>query len=488
MKKQLLGLIGVFVLVLFIVFPVYGFNIKINGDINNRFEATNNAESISTYPTGSKNNDFSYDNGTNLSKAPGSGFLGNTDDDSGGESNNAQFGETKARLWVTAASDDNKVKGVWAIEVGALKYGSNASVGKGSGGALSGDGVNTETRWLYAGFQMPGIEHDSRLRAGLQPVKVNKWLWTETAMGVRYFGKTALVDYDVGWMRAQDNLTDDDQNDNAVYARLTFKPESVDMKLGVFGVYFSQGEDTTSAYDLSTVPYDGTGASSSNLYDQTDIYLGVDGKWNIGKFSLNWDAIFQFGDVEFTENVVNGGTDNELDRNGYFLHLDVAHQCTKALKSTLTWWYASGDDNPNDGDADNYDNIDSDVGGSVIIFEDAITDDNEWTDAPYLLDKGFQMVRFRMDYAFTGKLTTSLALNYMLLAEDALNGENDVGFEVDLYAKYKIWKGLTFNVAFGYLFAGDALDAFASNATAANGFNGDADDIYRLTGGFRYKF
>ena len=181
-------------------------------------------------------------------------------------------------------------------------------------------------------------------------------------------------------------------------------------------------------------------------------------------------------------------TDNELDRNAYFLHADVGYKFFDKLKSTFTWWYASGDDDPDDTDADNYDVIDTDVLGSTVIFEEQITDDNSWTDAPFLLDKGFQMYRVRVDFTHSEKLSSAVAANYMRLAEDALNGEKDVGFEVDLYATYKIWQGLTLNMALGYLFAGDALNAWASDASAANGFNGEADDIYRLTGGIRYRF
>ena len=67
-RRTILG-VGLLLFGFFLVTPVFGFNIKINGDINNRFEATNNAESIETYSSGSKTNNFSYSGGTNLSVA-----------------------------------------------------------------------------------------------------------------------------------------------------------------------------------------------------------------------------------------------------------------------------------------------------------------------------------------------------------------------------------------------------------------------------------
>ena len=70
-------------------------------------------------------------------------------------------------------------------------------------------------------------------------------------------------------------------------------------------------------------------------------------------------------------------------------------------------------------------------------FEEQATDDNSWTDAPYLLDKGFQMYRARLDWQVTEKFGTAVAANYMLLAEDALNGDKDIGYEFDFYSTYE---------------------------------------------------
>lgn len=73
------------------------------------------------------------------------------------------------------------------MEVGSLKYGDKhkGSVGKSTGGGYSGDGVNTETRWLYVDFQNPFIKRKNRFRLGLQPVGLNTFVWNETAMGVK---------------------------------------------------------------------------------------------------------------------------------------------------------------------------------------------------------------------------------------------------------------------------------------------------------------
>ncbi len=490
MKRKMFVFLGIAFLVCLMAYPVYAVDFKIHADINNRFEVTNNAEAISSYTSGSKSNDWSiYYGGQEL--APyrrGKGYLGNTDDDSGkadGDDNNDHFyGETKARLRFEFTTDDNMAKGVWAMEVGSLKYGASGKVGRGASGGLSGDGVNTETRFLYVDFQNPLVSHSSRLRLGLQPIKLNKWLWTETAMGVRYFGSTQLLDYEAAWVRAQEDFTDETNDDDAFFAKLTYKPkwEDLSLKLGLFFCMLTQGNDSSTLYDP-----DGTLAGSVD-YDQDDYYVGLDGGMQWQSFFANWDFIYQWGEVEFDDDVVENGTDDSLDRSAFFIHTDLGYHWTPRFTTTFTFWYASGDDDPEDGDADNYDNIDTDVPGDVVIFEEQVTDDNSWTDAPYLMDKGFIMFRLKANYQVTKKWSVAPALAYMLLAEDTYNGDDDVGFEMMLFSKYNIWKNLNFNFAAGYLFAGDAMDAWASNASSANNYDGDADDMWRVTAGIRFKF
>ena len=125
-----------------------------HGDMNNRFQAYTNQRDW----------------------FGGSGLTGkeNTLKDNGETEN---FGELKYRFWFEAATDNDEVKGVYATEIGGIRY------GEGSGGDFSGDGTNVETRWAYVDFGIPG-SLDHRVKMGLQPVTVDKHLWNETATGV----------------------------------------------------------------------------------------------------------------------------------------------------------------------------------------------------------------------------------------------------------------------------------------------------------------
>ncbi len=58
------------------------------------------------------------------------------------------WGEIKYRLWMEGSTHEGKVKGVYGIELGAIRFGNQGnSVGRSTGGGFSGDGVNIETRW-----------------------------------------------------------------------------------------------------------------------------------------------------------------------------------------------------------------------------------------------------------------------------------------------------------------------------------------------------
>jgi len=162
-------------------------------------------------------------------------------------------------------------------------------------------------------------------------------------------------------------------------------------------------------------------------------------------------------------------------------------------KFTGTFWYASGDDDPNDTDFDGFLSTDLDRADAIGIFEGLYTDDNTYfTERPYILDKGFVMLKGAVDHQYTEKLSFGGALMYMMTAEDIeySNGgqqfsESDIGFEVDVYAKYMLYSNVEFAINFGYLLGGDALDAFEVGDLQ----DGSSDeDIWGSSMRIRYKF
>lgn len=83
--------------------PVLSATFECHGDLNHRFNLY-----------------------TNHSDIYGSGGLENGVDDSqviGSSTVNTTWGEIKYRLWTEAATDDGNIKGVYAIELGGIRFG-----------------------------------------------------------------------------------------------------------------------------------------------------------------------------------------------------------------------------------------------------------------------------------------------------------------------------------------------------------------------------
>ncbi len=450
-----MGVVLAVLLMVAVAIPAFAADVKIKGDFNNRFMLFTNH--------------YDWVKGAGETSTPD---LARLDDGSVNET----FGEAKYRFWVDAATNDGKVNGVWAFEVGALKYGDPAKKGK-----YSGDGINFETRWLYTDFQLPWACDKARVRMGLQPIKVNKYLWSETAMGVVLNGSTNGVDYQLGWIRPYNDPVADENDDaedlDAFVGRVNFKPAD-GIKVGVFALYM-WGDDDNPA--VGSMPTEGRYEVKffNNDYDFTLLTIGTDGSFAKDNFFANWDLMYEDGSVDD----ILGAADQDL--SAWFAHLDLGFKMDN-WKFTYTFWYASGDDDAMDNDFDGFVSVDVDTFDGICLFEGGFTDDNYFTERPYLLDKGFIMNKLAVDYKASKKLTLGAAALYMMTAEDieyATYKEDEIGFEVDAYLKYKLYDNLEFAVNAGYLIAGDALDYFEDKQ------DGSADeDIFISTMRIRYKF
>ncbi|MBW1645065.1 MAG: hypothetical protein JRJ56_01875 [Deltaproteobacteria bacterium] len=472
MKK--LAMVAAVLVALAMVLPAQAADLKVKGDFNNRFMV--------------------YTNHNDWLQSEKGGLEDGTV--------NETWGEAKYRMWVEASTNDGKVKGVWATEVGALHYGDES---KGAGG-YSGDGIVFENRWMYTDFQMPWCDNSARVRMGLQPFTANSWLWQETVMGVKFYGAAGSVNYELAWLRPWETQVydkDDDARDlDSIYARLNFKPAD-GLKAGLFAVYMTGDSDKPASQTGTITSQHYEVKKFANKYDLSLFTIGTDGKWNSDSFFVNWDLMYQTGSVDnanfqnaykFGNGVAPDHTGpvvtDDFDVSAYFLHADIGMKMD-AWKFTYTFWYASGDDDDTDGDFDAYLAIDVDRADSICLFEGGYTDDNYFTEKPYLLDKGFIMNKLSADYKANKKLTMGAAVMYMMTAEDIeyrdLDGEkqkdDSIGVEVDAYLKYKIYDNLEFAINAGYLFADDAMDYFEADR------DGNSDeDIFLSTARVRYKF
>lgn len=391
------------------------------------------------------------------------------------EDNNDLMGEIKYRLWTEMASDDGAIKGVYAIEVGGIQFGS------GTDGDFSGDGVDVETRWAYTDFALGS----GRAKIGLQTFTVNKFIWQETATGIDYSVPVGNGNVELAWMRGYErphNDSDLDHNDfddlDALYARYNFSPAE-GTKMGLFALWQHSDGDTLS--DGATGPnYNYVSRGGFTTLD-LDLYtLGFDGTLAAGNFFANWDLFYQFGDLM-----------EEVDFGGYFAHLDVGAKMGKG-KLMFTSWYASGDDDATDDDYDAFVATDIDINSeySVVLFE-GYTDDDYFAEAPYLMDKGMILFRLGYDHQTTDKLKVGLSAAYLMTAEDIeyldnngiARSDDEIGVEVDAYVSYKLFSSTEVALQAGYLMTGDAMDYYEVDC------DGSADeDIYIINSRLRYSF
>ena len=404
------------------------------------------------------------------------------------------FASIKYRLWTEASTNDGAVKGVYAIEIGAVRFGRSGS-GKAQGGGFSGDGVNIETRWAYTDFQIPSVDSKARVTIGLMPFTVNKYVWQETATGVQLAGDN----YKLAWVRGKEALVSSDggwgdNNLDNLLARYDFKDDA--LKAGVFGLYQWQDTDKDSAtWNSQSYQIKRLGDTKFDLFT-----LGVDGSWSTPMDDktvfVNWDLMYQtgnFDDVVFTD-TVSGITaaQNDYDLSAYFIHADVGIKFGKN-KVTYTGWYSSGDDDATDDDFDAFVTTDVDRFDSIVLMEGGYTDDVYFTERSDLFDKGFIMNKIAFDRQSTKKFKFGGAVLYMLTAEDMeffddkgiKQKEDTIGVEFDAYASYMLYPNLELAFNVGYLISDDAMDALTDDAGVTGG---SADDIWRSTARVRYKF
>lgn len=465
MSKNLKILIAVF-LALFVAAPAMAAKFAIHGDLDNRFMIYTNQIKW-----------FGGDSGSQ-----------SLDDDDTSDS----FGEIKYRIWTEMASDDGTVKGVYGIEVGGIKFGDSAN-----GGGFSGDGKNVETRWAYTDFQLPGVASKARFQMGLFTNTVNKFFWSETIMGVKFYTDSWYL----AWLRGASKLTGtgEDWGDgdlDSINARYDMKMDAA--KIGFFGSYLFETSSGTYADFSGYNPLGKAPGYQIKTFPEAEFSLfaiGIDGSWSSssdsGKLFVNWDLIYENGSIDKVS-FDDGVTTADVDISGYLLHADVGFNFGKST-ITFTSYYASGQD-PNDtsNDSDAFISVDTDANYSIIFQEGGYTNDNYFTERHYIGEAGMWLNKLALDYKVNEQTTVGIAGLYLMTAEDlqwsvgtSTFNESDLGFEVDAYVKHKIYSNLEFALNVGYLMSGDAMDYFETAKTR----NGSSDvDPFACTAHVRYQF
>jgi hypothetical protein len=458
MKKGCFNLMVAAVLSLTIVGTSYAFKFDFHGKMWQTVGATDNYGAMAGPQKSGPTDYFSY-NGQLNDKGIKSGMYSVMS-----ENDDALFGLTKARLRFEGTTDDGLAKIVYGLEVGTINWG-DTNADKKFG--LSGDGINQETRFAYAEIVMPGI--GGKVRAGLQPTKINDWVWTETAAGLTYHRSFGAWKTMAGWYRGEDDETTSNiKGDNDYFLIKADTKLAPNTTMGFFGIYTDLDKDETSLGDE---------------YDGEYYYLGLTGKYSKGKLFGDFDLIYQGGDIEFDAPAID-----DLDRSAWLGNLTIGFKVSDKFKISGNILYVSGDDDPNDDDAENFDAIDVDVKIGTIFFKDSIISDCDRfiSDAPYIMDKGLINYAIQGEYQINGKNYLRTAVRYLMTAEDLEfkpnESDDDLGYEFDLWYTYTLNKHVDLKIDAAYLFAGDGADHLAASD------NYDSDDLYKLAAGIKISF
>lgn len=442
--------------------------IELHGDMDNRFQAYTNQRDW-----------FSGGNS-------GGGTL---KDDEPTES----FGEVKYRFWAKATSDDKKVTGVFATEIGGIRY------GEGSGGDYSGDGVNIETRWAYVDFLVPNTL-DQRVSLGLQPVSVNRHVWTETATAAVWKGSLGSgFDYQLLWGRGDssnesgvDSEQDEGWDGADNFAINLNKRYSPNLSAGLFYLYQMNDQIAEGVGTVNSREYELKSIADNSKYSVSSFGVEMDygQETSLGRMFVKGTVIGQSGTIEGVNFVPLNGATNPNTNYDLSTVLGRGELGLQFGPNQLTYTvlYASGDGNEQDGDFDAFIATDVDFSDSMI-FQENMTSDDYFAETPYILDKGYFMNKLQLDHKVAANITVSGMIVYNRLAEDIAladgSSSKDLGLEFGSKVSYFPYPSLELSAEAAYLASGDAMDALEETALQ----DGKSDqDIVHVAGRVRYKF
>jgi hypothetical protein len=387
--------------------PAMALNVEWHGDLNNRFSYSTQAD-LSRRVVNDTQSFISLDGKSNYQTIlDGVNTKKNSKDSD-------FFGEIKYRMNLDVSDDDKKVKGVVGFEFGSSKFG-------GSDLPFGGDQKNVlELMWAYTDIQLP-FDPASRLIIGLQPVGYNYLLWTDNAAGVKWARKDASLAYSLGWFRDDVGSTlggeAKDRYNNAYLGDMTYTFANGNSLNGFIAYLEKRNEDQV----MTSGNHGGFWGGEINEalvgkpQDQ-QIWLGLSGRGKWNNFSGLFTGMYLTGELK------TAGTLNEkYDREGYLFHGQIDYKMDNTT-FTLGGLYTSGDKDNNDRKLKNFAIIDATTGifGSVIIF-DNLADDNSFSQAPYLFDKGYALLYAGARHELTKKAWVSARYLWHNTAEK-LNG------------------------------------------------------------------
>jgi hypothetical protein len=387
-----------------------------------------------------------------------------------------------------------------------------------------------EIKWLYTEFPMFLIP-DTTVRLGAQPFgSAATYKLAAYANGdfggvnwVTRFGPAAALN--LTYVQVEEELTGNDfyitsgnafrGEDWAVIASFDFSPfKGLDIKPMYSYAHFAGLTSGSARQGRGGIP------NSAAAFRPTDVEarhtIGVDARWTAGPFSLHPTLLYQFG---WRDTAIAGVAD-EADISAWFFDVRAGFQVGPLTISGMGM-YTSGN------------KASHDLTDKVRYYQPLNTDTSyaaDWGTQIYSLGIDyFNILQFgatnpgvsigydrygriqlgaKVAYAVTPALTIGAAVTPNWTAEkvdtsstlstagltpgDGSGDDRYLGTEVNLSATYRFAPGVTFDLAGGYLFTGDAMKFVSTHGSAAVPFGGpsssDPDNIAIATARVRFAF
>jgi hypothetical protein len=241
--------------------------------------------------------------------------------------------------------------------------------------------------------------------------------------------------------------------------------------LGAAGLNQPGGEFTYGQQIFAT-----TNPAGSLVDEQSIYWVGLNADFNLGPAALWATGIYQGGSLDNDDTLNPGGDD--IDISAYLLAFGASMPLGPVGLHGQFFW-ASGDESADD-DFEAFFGIGGGGVGWAYYWSEimglGIMDQQAPAGCPNADVSNMWAVNFGATLKPIEKLTLKGDIWYAQLVEDALygnssinaagdvvNGEDDLGVEIDLVATYQLVEGLNLDLVGAYLMAGDAISRSGDN-------------------------
>jgi hypothetical protein len=454
---------------------------------------------------------------------PGAGIFGGVasggvpsatgDPDGTGFNKDHSWLATRARLKFDAIMEKN-LSGTFLFEIDSSRWGENIRTPNDDRnflGVWNGDRGAMEVKNLYFDFGIPyfGIPVPMTVRAGLQPLSIRPNLLVYTdGMGITGgldFGPVKAAPL---WFKAIEGK-DWESDDVDIYG-LHLNARVAQFTIGGYGLYYNMN-----AYPFSGVTFT---PSVSASFQAAFWWLGVYADGKAGPVNINFDFIYDDGEVEARS---TSGPVRDVDYSGWATRLKIDYPWEKFNFGVVGMYATGADQKKTDatglpgrtvgagaafGQSRDVDSFVVPPGSEAgFIFGESLCVYSSWVNrgttgigaqmgAANVSRGGIGgtwMAKAYGSYKATPWYKVTLAGLYVGDTTD--NGDTfgnraghdggSIGWELDLYNEFQLYKNLNFVVAGGYLFAGSAM-----RYQSAVGVNENPHNPWLVTTALTYNF